>query len=88
MADFGSGQGRSDFETTGVARLGRGFQKSENAGLGRKMLFMEGCSSGQHDCATCFVAKLVRANGGCLGVKRRRKTWLAAISLGELLNKL
>jgi len=30
------------------------------------------------------VAKLVRANGGCLGVKRRRKTWQAAISLGEL----
>ncbi|MBL0712689.1 MAG: hypothetical protein JJV98_03210 [Desulfosarcina sp.] len=34
MVDFGSGQGPSDFETTGVARLRRGFQKSENAGRG------------------------------------------------------
>jgi len=34
------------------------------------------------------VAKLLRADGGCLGVKRRWKTWLAAISFGELLNKL
>jgi hypothetical protein len=40
MVDFGSGQGRSDFETTGVVRLRRGFQKRENAGLGRKMPFM------------------------------------------------
>jgi hypothetical protein len=35
MVDFGSGQGRSDFETAGVVRLRRGFQMSENAGLGR-----------------------------------------------------
>jgi hypothetical protein len=42
MADFGSGQGRSDFETAGVARLRRGFQKRVNAGLGRKMPFMAG----------------------------------------------
>ena len=35
-----------------------------------------------------FMAKLLRAHGGCLGTKRRRKTWLAAISFGELLNKL
>jgi hypothetical protein len=42
MVDFGSGQGRSDFETAGVARLRRGFQKSENAGLVRKMPFMDG----------------------------------------------
>jgi hypothetical protein len=38
-ADFGSGQGRSDFETGGVAALRRGFQNRENAGLGQKMLF-------------------------------------------------
>ena len=25
----------------------------------------------QHDCANYFMAKLLRANGGCLGVKRR-----------------
>jgi hypothetical protein len=27
--------------------------------------------------------KLLRAYGGCLGVKGRRRAWLAAISLGE-----
>ncbi len=42
MVDFCSGQGRSDFETADVARLRRGFQKSENTGLGRKMPFMDG----------------------------------------------
>jgi hypothetical protein len=41
MVDFGSGQGRSDFETTSVARLRRGFQQSENAGRGQKMPFMD-----------------------------------------------
>ena len=30
-----------------------------------------------------LVVKLVRALGGCLGVRRRRRTWLAAISHGE-----
>ena len=29
--------------------------------------------------------KLIRVRGGCLGTKSRRKTWLAAISVGELL---
>ena len=29
--------------------------------------------------------KLQRAYGGCLGDKRRRRTWEAAISFGELL---
>jgi len=42
MVDFGSGQGRSAFETAGVATLRRGFQKRENTGLGRKMPFMDG----------------------------------------------
>jgi hypothetical protein len=42
MADFGSGQGRSDDETGGAAGLRRGFQKSENAGQGQKMPFMDG----------------------------------------------
>jgi hypothetical protein len=40
--DFGSGQGRSEFETAGVAELRRGFQIRENAGLGQKMMFMDG----------------------------------------------
>ena len=30
-----------------------------------------------------LVAKLVRAHGECLGDKRRRRAWLAAISSGE-----
>ena len=42
MVDFGSGQGRSDLKTAGVAELRRGFPKSENAGRGRKMPFMDG----------------------------------------------
>jgi hypothetical protein len=42
MVDFGSGQGRSDFETGGVAALRRGFQNYENAGLSQKMLFIDG----------------------------------------------
>jgi hypothetical protein len=40
MADFGSGQGRRNIETAGVAALRRGFQYFENTGLGRKMAFM------------------------------------------------
>ena len=31
-----------------------------------------------------FYYKLLRANGGCLDCKRRRRTYQAAISLGEL----
>ena len=42
MVDFGSGQGRSLFATTGVAALRRGLQKDENTGLDRKMLFLDG----------------------------------------------
>jgi hypothetical protein len=30
------------------------------------------------------MIKLQRAYGGCLGARRRRRTWQAAISLGEL----
>ena len=41
VVDFGSGQGRSEVETAGVAALRRGFQPNENAGLGRKMPFVE-----------------------------------------------
>ena len=29
------------------------------------------------------MVKLLRAHGGCLGRRRRRKTWQAAISFGE-----
>jgi hypothetical protein len=42
MVDCGSDQGRSVFETAGVARLRRGSQRRENTELGRKMLFMDG----------------------------------------------
>jgi hypothetical protein len=40
MVYFGSGQGRSEVETGGVAVLRRGFQLSENAGLDQKMPFL------------------------------------------------
>ena len=30
------------------------------------------------------MVKLLRAHGGCLGIERRRRTWLAAKSSGEL----
>ena len=40
MVDCGSGQGRSDFETAGVAALRRGFIRSENTGLDHKMPFL------------------------------------------------
>jgi hypothetical protein len=39
--DFSSGQGRSEIETAGVAALRRGFQQSENTGLGQKMPFVD-----------------------------------------------
>jgi len=41
MVDFGLAQGRSLFVTAGVAALRRGLQKDENAGLDRKMPFMD-----------------------------------------------
>jgi hypothetical protein len=42
VVDFGSGQGQSYFATAGVEALRRGLQKSENIGLNRKMLFLDG----------------------------------------------
>jgi len=49
MADFGSEQGLSDFETAGIAGYSENSadaslraQKSENAALGQKMSFMAG----------------------------------------------
>jgi hypothetical protein len=48
MVDCGSDQGRSDFETAGVARLRRGFQKSENADMDRKMPFPDGQLTTEH----------------------------------------
>ncbi len=31
------------------------------------------------------MVKLRRAYGGCLGIRKRKRAWLAAISLGEPL---
>lgn len=42
MVNFDSGQGRSAFETGGVAVLRQGFLKRENAGPGQKMPFRNG----------------------------------------------
>jgi hypothetical protein len=41
MVDFGFGQGLSFSATTGIVRLFRGLQESENAALGQKMPFMD-----------------------------------------------
>jgi hypothetical protein len=35
-----------------------------------------------------LTVKIVRAYGGCLGTRSRRRTWTAAISRGEALNSL
>ena len=35
-----------------------------------------------------FTIKRLRAYGGCLGAKSRRRTWAAAISSGEVLTNL
>jgi len=35
-----------------------------------------------------FPVKILRAGGGCLGARSRRRTWTAAISPGEVLNNL
>jgi hypothetical protein len=35
-----------------------------------------------------FVVKFLRAHGGCLGIRSRRRTWESAISLGELITEL
>jgi hypothetical protein len=42
MVDFGSGQGRSAFETTGVVSATSWIDKRANADLSRKMSFMDG----------------------------------------------
>ncbi len=42
MVACGSDQGRSVFVTAGVARLRQGLRKRENAGLGRKLPFLDG----------------------------------------------
>ena len=34
-----------------------------------------------------FVVKFLRAHGGCLGIRSRRRTWESAISLGELITE-
>jgi hypothetical protein len=35
-----------------------------------------------------LTVKIIRAHGGCLGTRSRRRTWTAAISRGEALNSL
>ena len=57
-------------------RLRSRLRKSLNLNLKLNLQFYE------------FMVKLLRAYGGCLGARRRRKTWQAAISFGEPLNRL
>ena len=35
-----------------------------------------------------ITVKIVRAHGGCLGIRSRRRAWTTAISNGEVLNSL
>ena len=39
-------------------------------------------------CWLCVIVKFLRAHGGCLGIRSRRRTWESAISLGELITEL
>ena len=48
------------------------------------MVLVENCTVD----ASIFVVKLLRAYGGCLGTRSRRRTWEAAIGLGELSTEL
>jgi hypothetical protein len=69
MVGCDSGQGRSEVETrrrslesqASVAALRRGFQPSENAGLGRKMPFMDGHLLAQFDRDVSMVSKKRKA---------------------------
>jgi hypothetical protein len=47
------------------------------------MVFRVSILRGVETCWVSFMVKLLRAYGGCLGTNRRRRTWQAAISLGE-----
>jgi hypothetical protein len=35
-----------------------------------------------------ITVKIIRAHGGCLGTRSRRRAWTTAISHGEVLNDL
>jgi hypothetical protein len=60
-----------------VAQVERRTQSSFDApGMARAV-------RGAATCWVSFMVKLLRAYGGCLGANRRRRTWQAAISLGE-----
>jgi hypothetical protein len=50
----------------------------------------EGIEASSYATRACelLTVKIVRAHGGCLGTRRRRRTWTAAISHGEVLNNL
>ena len=52
----------------------------------QEMPCWSGCQSPAEDGIN--AAKLLRACGGCLGARRRRRAWKTAISPGELSNEL
>ncbi len=54
----------------------------------KEQIFVSGLFDNHIASVGIFIkAKLRRAHGGCLGVSRRGRTWLAAKSLGELPSK-
>ena len=55
----------------------------------RKITVFAGAESiGQRAGFRTITVKIVRAHGGCLGIRSRRRAWTAAISRGEVLNSL
>jgi hypothetical protein len=70
-------------ELLGVRWFNRGFADREKS----RFLASLGMTNFERGwaavCRVNFMVKLLRAHGGCLGRSRRRRTWQAAISLGE-----
>jgi len=58
--------------------------KSRGLGLDLEFPFEPNAERQRFDVNEIEVSKLLRACGGCLGAKRRRRTWVAAKSSGEL----
>ena len=69
--------------------------KLENCTIAKKGIYAArafGCGGVKHrPCLRArkeLTVKMLRAHGGCLGTRSRRRTWTAAISRGEALNSL
>jgi hypothetical protein len=52
--------------------------------MGQRLVTRTLDSNARYETCLRDTVKLERAHGGCLGVERRRRTWIAAKSSGEL----